>query len=83
MSGVHVPGLWRTFAVLIVIACMSGCTGGDSDLRQWVAQEKAKKGAPIPPLPVLKTFETFVYNDQDLARSVWPESRRATPGTSC
>lgn len=45
-------------------ACLTGCTGGDSDLREWVAQEKAMKGAPIPPLPVLKTFETFEYKDQ-------------------
>ena len=44
---------------------LAGCTRGMSDLRDWVAQEKQKKGAPIPPLPVIKTFETFLYNDQD------------------
>lgn len=44
---------------------LAGCTRGMSDLRAWVAQEKAKKGAPIQPLPVIKTFETFTYNDQD------------------
>jgi type IV pilus assembly protein PilP len=44
---------------------LSGCTRGTSDLRDWIAQEKAKKGAPITPLPVIKTFETFKYNDQD------------------
>jgi hypothetical protein len=43
---------------------ISGCQG-QSDLREWVAQEKAKRGAPIPPLPVIKTFETFTYTDQD------------------
>jgi type IV pilus assembly protein PilP len=44
---------------------LGGCTRGMSDLRDWVAQEKAKKGAPIQPLPVIKTFETFKYDDQD------------------
>ncbi|MDE2306689.1 MAG: pilus assembly protein PilP [Xanthomonadaceae bacterium] len=44
---------------------LGGCTRGMSDLRNWVAQEKAKRGAPIQPLPVIKTFETFKYNDQD------------------
>jgi len=44
---------------------LGGCTRGMSDLRDWVAQEKAKRGAPIPPLPVIKTFETFTYSDQD------------------
>ncbi len=66
MRNVHIPGLGRALALVVLAAILAGCTGGDSDLRQWVAQEKAKKGAPIPPLPVLKTFETFAYNDQDL-----------------
>ena len=44
---------------------LSGCTRGMSDLRTWVAQEKVKRGVPIQPLPVIKTFETFTYADQD------------------
>jgi type IV pilus assembly protein PilP len=52
-----------------LLACtvlmLAGCTRGMSDLRDWVAQEKAKRGAPIPPLPVIKTFETFTYTDQE------------------
>jgi len=55
----------RLLLVLSVALVLSGCTRGMSDLRDWVAQEKAKKGAPIPPLPVIKTFETFKYDDQD------------------
>jgi type IV pilus assembly protein PilP len=47
------------------LLALAGCTRGTSDLHDWVAQEKAKRGAPIPPLPVIKTFETFIYNDQD------------------
>lgn len=56
--------LGRTALILGALAALAGCSSS-SDLREWVAQEKAKKGAPIPPLPVIKTFETFVYNDQD------------------
>lgn len=55
-------------AIIIALAAMllglAACSGQD-DLHEWVAQEKAKKGAPLPPLPVVKTFETFVYQDQD------------------
>jgi type IV pilus assembly protein PilP len=47
------------------VAVLGGCTPGN-DLRQWVAQEKAKKGAPLEPLPVIRTFETFEYKDQEL-----------------
>jgi type IV pilus assembly protein PilP len=45
---------------------LGGCTRGMSDLRAWVAHQKSLKGAPIPPLPVIKTFETFIYKDQAL-----------------
>ncbi|NCT67593.1 MAG: pilus assembly protein PilP [Rhodanobacteraceae bacterium] len=57
-----------TFALRFLALCtplvLAGCTSGD-DLRQWVAQEKARKGTPLQPLPVVKTFETFLYKDQD------------------
>jgi len=55
----------RLAGLALVMATLAGCAPG-SDLRQWVAQEKAKKGAPLDPLPVIKTFETFEYKDQDL-----------------
>lgn len=54
----------RLISMLAVAAIVAGCTPTD-DLRQWVAQEKAKKGAPLQPLPVIKTFETFTYDSQD------------------
>ena len=55
----------RLLVTLLAALVLAGCTRGMSDLRAWVAQEKVKKGAPIPPLPVIKTFETFKYEDQD------------------
>jgi len=58
------PGQW--LLLLATAVFLAGCTRGMSDLRSWVAQEKTKKGVPIQPLPVIKTFETFAYADQDL-----------------
>lgn len=58
-------GLVRSSMVLLAALMLGGCTRGTADLHSWVAQEKAKKGAPIPALPVIKTFETFKYDDQD------------------
>jgi type IV pilus assembly protein PilP len=59
------PGhLARLLLMLGALLVLAGCTRGMSDLRDWVAQEKGKKGAPIPPLPVIKTFETFQYADE-------------------
>ncbi|HEX7340385.1 MAG TPA: pilus assembly protein PilP [Rhodanobacteraceae bacterium] len=56
----------RLLMILLAMGTLlAGCTRGTADLHQWVAQQKAKKGAPLPPLPVIKTFETFAYTDQD------------------
>jgi len=54
----------KLMASVLAFLLLSGCAPGD-DPHQWVAREKAKKGAPLKPLPVIKTFETFVYKDQD------------------
>ena len=65
MSTVHLPNVLRTLLLAATLAFIAGCTGGDSDLKEWIAAEKAKKGAPIAPLPILKTFETFEYKVKD------------------
>lgn len=54
--------------LLLVAAALflAGCVGDRAELEHWVAQQKARKGASLPPLPVVKTFETFIYQDQDL-----------------
>jgi len=63
---------------------LGGCTMGRGDLEQWVTAEKAKKGAPLEPLPVVKTFETFEYRDQDLRDpfSPSPEEQRQAAESS-
>jgi type IV pilus assembly protein PilP len=65
MSMVHLPKVIRILLLAATLAFVAGCTGGDSDLKEWVTAEKAKRGTPIPPLPVLKTFETFEYKVKD------------------
>ena len=67
--------------VIATALMLGGCTRGMSDLRDWVAQEKAKRGAPIPPLPVIKTFETFTYNDQDKRDPFSPSQDELTQGS--
>jgi type IV pilus assembly protein PilP len=43
----------RVALAIAAVLMLAGCTRGMSDLRDWVSQEKQKKGAPIPPLPVI------------------------------
>jgi type IV pilus assembly protein PilP len=57
----------RTLIVpAVALLTLAGCTSGRRDVEDWVAAEKAKKGAPIDPLPVIKTFETFEYKSTDV-----------------
>ncbi len=85
MSRISAITRMRTQQWLLLLATaifLSGCTRGMSDLRGWVAQEKAKKGAPIEPLPVIKTFETFTYADQDKRDPFSPSSAELLPDIS-
>jgi type IV pilus assembly protein PilP len=72
----------RIVLMLAVALVLSGCTRGMSDLRDWVDQEKHKKGAPIPALPVIKTFETFQYADQDKRDPFSPSTAELQQGNS-
>lgn len=58
--------LTRMLPALLAVLLLASCTKGRADLEQWVAQQKQRDGAPLPPLPELKTFETFTYQDQEL-----------------
>ena len=73
--------MMRPVLLLGLAMSLAACNSND-DLHEWVAQEKAKKGAPIPPLPVIKTFETFSYNDQNQRDPFSPSSAELQPANS-
>ncbi|MDC8014741.1 pilus assembly protein PilP [Tahibacter soli] len=64
-------------SVVLAALVLTGCTAGRRDLEDWVAAEKAKKGAPIEPLPTVKTFETFEYKDQEMRDPFSPSAEEA------
>lgn len=64
-------------ATLAMALGLAACSG-QGDLHEWVAQVKARKGAPLPALPVVKTFETFIYQDQDRRDPFEPAPPQAT-----
>ena len=51
-----------------VLTGLVGCGNRLADLQQYANQVKARKGGHIEPIPQLKPFETYTYNDQN-ARS--------------
>lgn len=81
-TAVHPARVVRVVLMLGFVMLLSSCTRGTSDLRDWIAQEKAKKGAPITPLPVIKTFETFKYDDQDKRDPFSPSLAETEPSSA-
>lgn len=62
----------RRLAMLAAVLLLAGCGGGRSDLEAWVAEVKARRGVPLDPLPVLKTFDAFEYAAYDLREPFSP-----------
>ena len=56
----------RLACLALVAFALSACTPGLGELEQKVAEVKSRKGPPIDPIPVMKTFETFEYTAQNL-----------------
>jgi len=54
----------RAIVTFAAVAALAGCGKPMPALEQRVAEIKSRKGAPLEPLPVMRTFETFEYDAQ-------------------
>jgi type IV pilus assembly protein PilP len=65
-----------TLRVLLIVLMMSvaaGCGGDMSDLNEYVAGVKERRGGHIDPLPQIKPYETFVYRVGDKRSPFLPD----------
>ena len=69
---------YKAAALMIAVSFMLAGCGNDnvSDLQTYVQKVKAKKPAPIPPLPDVKTYETYVYDETTLRDPFQPSVAR-------
>ena len=69
------------------VIALAGCSSADSDLQQFIRQTEQQPGGHVEPLPEVKPYETYVYDDQNLRspftpsqassfNSVRPDSKR-------
>ncbi len=67
----------RRGVALLAAACvtimLTGCGNRMKDLQQYVAQVKARRGGQIAPLPQIKPFETYLYDDMNLRSPFIPQ----------
>ncbi len=62
-----------TIAALLGSVLVAGCSGGQSDLRNWIAQVKKRPGGRIEPLPEVKPYESFAYAAGNLRSPFQPQ----------
>jgi type IV pilus assembly protein PilP len=48
-------------AILITLVCLAGCQQEKDDLNAYVAKVKSQQKSDIPPIPVMKPYESFEY----------------------
>ena len=59
--------LTRVLGAVMFISAVAGCVNDNvSDLQAHIEQVKAKKPPPIPPLPDVKQYDTYVYDETTL-----------------
>ena len=61
---------------------LGGCSGGKSDLQNWIDTTKKKPGGRIQPLPEVKPYETFVYGESNMRSPFQPQGPNALNGQS-
>jgi type IV pilus assembly protein PilP len=74
------PGARVVCAAVLACCVMAGCSGGQSDLQQWIAAAKKKPGGRIQPLPEVKPYESFVYSAGNLRSPFQPASPNLASG---
>ena len=61
-----------TVMLVLSTLLLAGCAKDISDLEQYMAEVKARKGGRIKPLPQIKPYDTFVYSASDLRSPFLP-----------
>jgi type IV pilus assembly protein PilP len=68
-------GMPRAGVIGVVLAGLvaAGCSGGQSDLQNWIAATKKKPGGHIQALPEVKPYESFVYGAGNMRSPFQPQ----------
>lgn len=73
----------RTICTSIALAgsvALAACSGGQSDLQQWIEETKKKPGGRIAPLPEVKPYESFTYQPSAMRSPFQPQGPNAGTG---
>lgn len=60
-------------AATLASVAIAGCSSGQTDLKNWIAQVKKRPGGRIEPLPEVKPYESFTYAAANLRSPFQPQ----------
>ncbi len=60
-------------AAMLASAAITGCSGGQANLKAWIAQVEKRPGGRIEPLPEVKPYESFTYSAANLRSPFAPQ----------
>jgi type IV pilus assembly protein PilP len=73
----RIAGTVSVSIALAGILLAAGCSGGQSELQQWIAETKKKPGGRIAALPEVKPYESYIYQATSLRSPFQPQGPNA------
>jgi type IV pilus assembly protein PilP len=70
------------FGLLLAAVAVTGCSGGQSDLEEYIDKVKARPGGRIEPLPQVKPYEMFAYEADSLRSPFAPDRPAGRAGSA-
>ncbi|HXN11210.1 MAG TPA: pilus assembly protein PilP [Steroidobacteraceae bacterium] len=56
----------RAAGALVVLLALAGCSGRDASLASFIAATRTESGGRVQPLPEVKPYEAYRYDDKSL-----------------
>jgi type IV pilus assembly protein PilP len=63
--------------LVVAVAGLAGCSSQDDDLQNFIAQTNKEPGGRVEPLPEVKPYTTYAYDDASLRSPFMPTSPNA------
>lgn len=68
---------WLACGLVAVTAALAGCSHDVNDLQDYVRQVEARKAPAVKPIPQIKPYETYTYQDDNLRSPFQPPAQQA------
>jgi type IV pilus assembly protein PilP len=82
MMGKQFPARLAALVACAAVLWLTGCSSRDDELQRFIEATKKEPGGRVEPLPEVRPYESFVYQDQSLRSPFIPGSPGGAAGAS-